>query len=143
MKSRRIAPFIHLLPQWTDNVGHLIVCLPESMTVARTNNSIVRVEDNKDQTVGLVIDCGEVDAVVSAVEMIQDFHYAKRPIRLHSILSTHRHHDHTGGNKELLEHDHGKNIQHIFAGAVEKVPCCNYPLADGDIIPLPFSKPTI
>jgi glyoxylase-like metal-dependent hydrolase (beta-lactamase superfamily II) len=129
--------YIHPLPQWIDNVGYLIVCLPETRTVARTTNSVIRVQDNKDPIVGLVIDCGEMDAVVRAVEMIQDFHYAKRPIRLHSILSTHRHHDHTGGNRDLLDHDLGKHIQYVFGGAVEKVPCCTHPLADGDIIPLP------
>lgn len=128
--------YIHLLPQWIDNVGYLIVCLPEPDTTS-TRNSLIRVEDKKDPILGVVIDCGESDAVVRAVEMIQDFHYGKKRIRLHSILSTHKHHDHTGGNEELLEHDLGKNIEHVFGGAVEKVPRCTDLLADGDIIPLP------
>jgi glyoxylase-like metal-dependent hydrolase (beta-lactamase superfamily II) len=128
--------YIHPLPQWIDNVGYLIVCLPETTTIS-SRNSIIRVEENKDPILGSVIDCGEIDAVVKAVEMIQDFHYGKRPIRLQSILSTHKHHDHTGGNQDLLQHDMGKDIEHVFGGAVEKVPGCTDLLADGDIVSLP------
>ncbi|KAG7353800.1 hydroxyacylglutathione hydrolase [Nitzschia inconspicua] len=128
--------YIHPLPQWIDNVGYLIVCLPEPMTTS-TQNSTIRVEDRKDPILALLIDCGETDAVVRAVEMIQEFHYGNKSIQLQSILSTHKHHDHTGANEELLAHDMGKTIRHIFGGAVERVPGCTDPLADGDVVDLP------
>jgi hypothetical protein len=132
--------YIHPLPQWIDNIGYLIVCLPNPTTVERIENSIVSVDEGKDPILGLIIDCGETEAVVRAIELIQEFHYNQRPIRLKSILSTHKHHDHTGGNKGLLKHSIGKHIQNVFGGAVENVPCCTDPLADGQLIHLPASE---
>jgi glyoxylase-like metal-dependent hydrolase (beta-lactamase superfamily II) len=129
--------YVHALPQWIDNLGYLIVCLPEP-TIERTERSIITVDEGRDPIVGLVIDCGDSDSVVRAVEMIQEFHYNKRPIRLQSILSTHKHHDHTGGNLGLINHPiMGTNIKNVYGGAVEKVPCCTDPLRNGDKVRLP------
>jgi len=119
--------YIHFLPQWLDNIGYLIVCLPEPTT------------ENPYPTppVGFIIDCGEMEAVVRSIELIQEHHYGKTPIRLQSILSTHKHHDHTGGNYGLLNHPIGKDIHQVFGGAVEKVPYCTDLLVDGENIQLP------
>lgn len=125
--------YIHFLPQWLDNVGYLIVCLP---------NSSNRVGMGLSETppVALVIDCGECAAVVRAVELIQKYHYKDLPkIQLQSILSTHKHHDHTGGNAELLKHPMGSNIRKVFGAAVENVPCCTDLLVDGEKVQLPQS----
>ena len=125
--------YIHFLPQWMDNIGYLIVCLPEP-TASRTAGD----DQNATPPVGLVIDCGEMDAVVRSVELIQEYHYSEIPkIRLQSILSTHKHHDHTGGNAGFLKHPMGSNIRRVFGGAVEKVPCCTDLLVDGEKIELP------
>jgi glyoxylase-like metal-dependent hydrolase (beta-lactamase superfamily II) len=129
--------YLHPLPQWIDNVGYLLVCLPEVSQSERIQDSLVRVEDKTVPILGLVIDCGQCDAVVRAVELIQDFHYDKTPIRLESILSTHKHHDHTGGNHDLMKHEMGRHIRYVGGGAVEKVPGCTDGLADGQIVPLP------
>lgn len=118
---------IHFLPQWLDNVGYLIVCLPEPTTV----------DPFPAPPVGLIIDCGEMDAVVRSIELIQEYHYNNKPIRLTSILSTHKHHDHTGGNSGLLKHPMGENIIRVFGGAVEQVPCCTDQLVDGEKVELP------
>lgn len=131
--------YIHFLPQWLDNVGYLVVCLPEPST-----NNIsggVGMDSNATPPVALVIDCGEMEAVVRAVELIQKYHYSSLPkIQLQSILSTHKHHDHTGGNAELLKHPMGNRIRSVFGGAVENVPCCTDYLVDGEKIRLPQFK---
>jgi glyoxylase-like metal-dependent hydrolase (beta-lactamase superfamily II) len=128
--------YIHFLPQWLDNVGYLLVCLPDSST-NKTSRGIGW--DSKSiPPVGLVVDCGEMEAVVRSVELIQKNHYGNLPkIQLQSILSTHKHHDHTGGNAELLKHSMGINIRRVFGGAVENIPCCTDFLSDGEILPLP------
>jgi len=131
--------YIHFLPQWLDNVGYLIVCLPES--IANSSGVPIGRDSNEISPVGLIIDCGEIHAVVRSVELIQKFHYSSMPkIQLQSIASTHRHHDHTGGNASLLKHAMGENIKRVFGGAVEKVPCCTDLLIDGQILELPRHK---
>eukprot|EP00536_Pseudo-nitzschia_multiseries_P003637 jgi/Psemu1/236847/estExt_Genewise1.C_570028 len=131
--------YIHFLPQWLDNIGYLIVCLPEPIATGSVSTTLKG--SHVLPPVGLVIDCGEVDAVVRSVKLIQDFHYKNLPaIQLQSILSTHKHHDHTGGNAALLEHAMGSKIQRVFGGAVEKIPCCTDFLVDGEKIVLPRYK---
>lgn len=134
--------YIHPLPQWVDNVGYLILCLPKPpKTEKKRSNTISIHEGANDPILAVVIDCGHTDAVVKAVKMIQKFHYSKmQPIQIQSILSTHKHHDHTGGNGELLKTEVGKNIDKIFGGAVERVPYCTDFVADGDILTLPNSR---
>ena len=119
--------YIHFLPQWLDNIGYLVVCLPEPTSESSYPSP----------PVGFVIDCGELEAVVRAIELIQDHHYDRTPICVQSILSTHKHWDHTGGNSGFLQHPMGNDISKIFGGAVEKVPCCTDRLVDGDKLMLP------
>eukprot|EP00980_Cylindrotheca_fusiformis_P020711 scaffold7738_cov133-Cylindrotheca_fusiformis.AAC.20 len=117
--------YIHPIPQWLDNVGYLVVCLPPA---------------RKGNIVGLVVDCGEAEAVVRAVELVERFHYGKRQIEIQSILSTHKHHDHTGGNGDLLAHEKGSKITRVFGGAVEKVPHCTDFVTNGELLTLPHSQ---
>jgi len=128
--------YIHFLPQWIDNVGYLLVCLPGPST--SSSNGVIGNDKDLVPPIGLVIDCGEMEAVVRSIELIQKNHYGNFPgIQLQSILSTHKHHDHTGGNSGILKHPMGKNIARIFGGAVDKIPCCTDFLADGDKLYLP------
>jgi glyoxylase-like metal-dependent hydrolase (beta-lactamase superfamily II) len=128
--------YIHSIPQWLDNVGYLIVCLPRPKTEQKSAVKIT-VEDDTDPIVAVMIDCGEAQATVRAVELIQKFHYGKRNVQIQSILSTHKHHDHTGGNGDLLKHQLGSKITRVYAGAVEKVPHCSHPLTNGEKLVLP------
>ena len=129
--------YIHFLPQWLDNVGYLVVCLPEP-PVRIGRNSVEVGRENATPPIALVVDVGEMEAVVRAVELIQQFHYKDLPtIQIQSILSTHKHHDHTGGNAGFLKHPMGSHIRSVFGGAVEDVPCCTDFLADGETIRLP------
>jgi glyoxylase-like metal-dependent hydrolase (beta-lactamase superfamily II) len=128
--------YIHLIPQWLDNVGYLVICLPRPRT-ENTGAVKITVSDDTDPIVAFMIDCGDAQATIRAIEMIKEHHYGKKAIQLQAILSTHKHHDHTGGNKDLLSHPLGKNITRVYGGAVEKVPHSNTLLADGDSIELP------
>lgn len=128
--------YIHPIPQWVDNLGYLVVCLPQP-TIERTERSIITVEEGRDPIVGFIIDSGQCDAVVKTIELIQEYHYNKRSIRLESIVSTHKHHDHTGGNTELLKHAMGSTITRVYGGAVEKVPNCTDHLVNGEKLTLP------
>ena len=128
--------YIHFLPQWLDNVGYLIVCLPKPSIYSSSGR-----DTGATPPVALVIDCGECEAVVRAVGLIQKYHYKDLPkIQLQSILSTHKHHDHTGGNAALLKHEIGKDIKNVFGAAVERIPCCTDFLVDGEKVTLPKSK---
>ena len=128
--------YIHPIPQWVDNIGYLVICLPPSNTEHRSGVKIT-VEHDTDPIVALMIDCGEASAVVRAIELIQKFHYGNKNIQLQSILSTHKHHDHTGGNKGLLNHELGKHITRVYGGAVERVPYCSHRLTNGEKLLLP------
>jgi len=129
--------YIHPIPQLLDNLGYLVVCLPkragsEVLGAVRTSK-----RESSDSIVAIMIDCGEASATIRAIEMIQQSHYRRQPFQIQSILSTHKHHDHTGGNLELMKSKLGSSITKVFAGAVEKVPHCTDPLADGAKITLP------
>lgn len=130
--------YIHPLPQWLDNVGYLIVCIPKKNTEKKRDVAIT-VEDKSECIVAVIVDCGEASATIRLVELIRQYHYRKSPIQVHAILSTHKHHDHTGGNNELMSHAMGSHITKVYGGAVERVPRCTHPLVDGDKIELPKS----
>lgn len=138
--------FVHPLPQLLDNLGYLVVCVPpkeqpRATLVDHCNGPIERisvVSEHERRIVALVVDCGDADAVADQVEVISQRFYESEPIEIHSILSTHKHHDHTAGNKDLMEHPVvGKTIKTVVGGAVEKVPHCNFPVANGEMLPLP------
>jgi glyoxylase-like metal-dependent hydrolase (beta-lactamase superfamily II) len=136
--------YIHPLPQWLDNLGYLVVCLPNQPDITQVDSndsslgriSVTHIPDRR--IVALVVDCGDSTAVLQHIEQISQWHYSGKKIEVQAILSTHKHHDHTAGNRGLLrDKDLKKTIKIVAGGAVEKVPHCNFPVADGDLIPLP------
>lgn len=112
--------FVHALPQLLDNLGYLVVSVPPA----------------GGNLLGIVIDCGDAEAVAQQIYLISEKHYQKRRIHIVSILSTHKHHDHTAGNRALQE-QFKTTLKYIMGGAVEQVPGCNFPLVHGQMIPLP------
>ena len=148
--------FVHPIPQLLDNLGYLVVCLPPPPTHPTTKTtaedgpqlrmSIQTQQDVDTSTlptppmVAFLVDCGDAETVYEQVQLIHETHYPDQPrIRLQTILSTHKHHDHTAGNVPLAQHETmGQHLIHIVGGAVEKVPGCNLPVADGDRVKLPF-----
>lgn len=133
--------YIHPIPQFVDNLGYLVVCLPRPKSEGK-NSKKAKKEAPKEQIEGtivaLLIDCGDSGSVIKAIDLIEKFHYSKNRIEIHAICSTHKHHDHTGGNKDLMKDElRGKTITHVFGGAVERVPGCSHPVANGDILDLP------
>ena len=129
--------YIHPIPQFLDNLGYLIVCLPQSAKSERHEQTNISVQDSSGTIVAIMIDCGEAAATIRAIEMIQQNHYRKKPFQIQAILSTHKHHDHTGGNLGLMKSKLGSSITRVFAGAVEGVPYCTDALADGEKVALP------
>eukprot|EP00554_Chaetoceros_debilis_P002092 CAMPEP_0194085246 /NCGR_PEP_ID=MMETSP0149-20130528/16828_1 /TAXON_ID=122233 /ORGANISM="Chaetoceros debilis, Strain MM31A-1" /LENGTH=818 /DNA_ID=CAMNT_0038768085 /DNA_START=108 /DNA_END=2564 /DNA_ORIENTATION=- len=122
--------FIHPLPQFLDNVGYLIVCLPPK-----------RSGSDPAPIIGILVDCGDAESVIDQVELIKDVHYANvsnNTIVIKALLCTHKHHDHTAGNKGLLEHAViGSTLKDIYGGAIEKVPYCTKLVRNGDLIQIP------
>ncbi len=130
--------FRQLCVSRSDNLGYLIVCVPESKS-EKHNDVVVGVDDISDSIVAVMIDCGEAAATIRILKMIQQFHYRRRKIQVHAILSTHKHHDHTGGNLEFMLHEMGSNVSRVYGGAIERVPQCTHPLVNGDTLELPKS----
>jgi glyoxylase-like metal-dependent hydrolase (beta-lactamase superfamily II) len=150
--------YIHPLPQFMDNLGYLVVCLPaatsskSALTKETTSTgNVLHIDPNANvsgvtQIVAFVVDCGDASAVLQHIQLIRETFYDNSPIHVQSILSTHKHHDHTAGNIDLFntlkdadeDSEYGAGpIKLIFGGAADKVPGCNYPLANGDKLPLP------
>lgn len=124
--------YIHPLPQLLDNIGYLIVCVPPKRRSKRGSPPPI---------LGVLVDCGDADSVLDQIDLIRDVHYANienNMIEIYSLLCTHKHHDHTAGNRGLLKSKLvGATLKNICGGAIEKVPYCNTPVADGDFIKLP------
>jgi hypothetical protein len=89
----------------------------------------------------VLVDCGDADSVMDQIDLIRDVHYANienNTIEVHCLLCTHKHHDHTGGNRGLMRSKIiAATLKNICGGAIENVPYCNTPVVDGDIIKLP------
>lgn len=124
--------YIHTIPQLMDNLGYLVVaCVPSN---DNNNNGAAAAAP----PVAFLVDCGDAETVAQQIHDIGQLHYHKQTIQVHMILSTHKHHDHTAGNRSLLRHRKiGKTIQKVVGGAVERVPCCNTRVANGDVLDLP------
>ena len=138
--------FLHPLPQLMDNLGYLVVCCPESLMImdqeevhlmGHPRDRATLTRRSSQRIVGFVVDCGDAHAVMRQVKLISKTHYGKRKIYVQSILSTHKHHDHTAGNLDLMEGYGRTTVKLVFGGAIEKVPGCNFPLSNGDKLPLP------
>lgn len=117
--------YIHPLPQLLDNLGYLIVCLPETPAGSSTPLGTVTVQDDTTRIVAVLVDVGDAAAVQSHIARVEREFYDSRRIAVQSILSTHKHHDHTAGNVALLESHY---VQEIIGGAVEQVPGTFYRL---------------
>ena len=115
--------YIHFLPQLLDNLAYLVVCCPPSWTDCST-------------IVAFLVDCGDANSCLEQIFEIRDVHYPDYAMDVQSILCTHKHHDHTAGNRGLMKNDL-VSIQQIVGGAAERVPYCNTPVANGDRISLP------
>lgn len=132
--------FVHPLPQLLDNLGYLVVCVPDenapvsSMTNKNTGKVTVMHRRNSN-LVAFVVDCGSAAEVLKQISLISEEHYDKQKILVQSIISTHKHHDHTAGNMALL--NSMESIKLIIGGTVERVPGCNFEVKNGDKIPLP------
>jgi len=127
--------YIHPLPQLLDNIGYLIVCVPQR--IRRSRNS----DEGPPPILGILVDCGDADSVMDQIELIRDVHYANirnNNIEIHALLCTHKHHDHTAGNKALLNDEViGATLKDVYGGAIERVPFCTKPVIDGDFVNLP------
>lgn len=124
--------YIHPLPQFSDNIGYLIVCVPPKSRRSKGPPSPI---------LGILVDCGDATSVMDQIELIRDVHYANirnSDIEIHALLCTHKHHDHTAGNKALLQDEViSSTLKDVYGGAIEKVPYCTKPVVDGDAITLP------
>jgi glyoxylase-like metal-dependent hydrolase (beta-lactamase superfamily II) len=133
--------YIYPIPQFMDNLGYLIVCLPRpperDKKKATTPTTEVSDEEKNPPIVALMIDCGDAQATLKSLELIQKYHYSNKPIQIQTICSTHNHHDHTGGNRDLQTQH--KFVQKIVGSAVARAPYCNTPVINGEIIDLPKS----
>jgi len=146
--------FIHAIPQLLDNVGYLVVCLPplaSSPSSASTNESVEITalansaandfpSTQSRSLVAFFVDCGDAESTADQLQDIIKLHYPKYKysFSLQSLFCTHKHHDHTAGNRGLLDHPrYGRDLKRIHGGAVERVPYCNVPVRDGDMPELP------
>jgi glyoxylase-like metal-dependent hydrolase (beta-lactamase superfamily II) len=137
--------YVHPLPQFLDNLGYLIVILPSTssgpsssssedvvVTVPAAATRIHVTTSHQNRIIGIIVDCGQADAVQDQIRHIRKSFYQMQKIKLHAILSTHKHHDHTAGNVACRN-----LVDLIVGGAVEAVPGCNTFLADQEQVPLP------
>jgi glyoxylase-like metal-dependent hydrolase (beta-lactamase superfamily II) len=119
--------YIHPIPQLLDNIAYLVVCCPPPSSSSNNGST--------GTLVAFLVDCGDASAALYQVNAIRDLHYAdSAAIEIQTVLCTHKHHDHTAGNKDLLEID---SSQSIVGGSVERVPYCNVFVKNGDILDLP------
>ena len=128
--------YIHPLPQLLDNIGYLIVCVPPRIRRSRNSD-----QGPPPPIIGILVDCGDAESVIDQIELIRDVHYANNRnnnIEIHALLCTHKHHDHTAGNKTLLNDEViGATLKDVYGGAIERVPFCTKPVTDGDFVELP------
>eukprot|EP00977_Amphora_coffeiformis_P014726 scaffold4201_cov178-Amphora_coffeaeformis.AAC.21 len=133
--------FLHPLPQLLDNLGYMVVCIPDenapvsSVSEKKSTGKITITSRRNCKIVAFLVDCGNATEVLAQIDLISEAHYNKQKITVQSILSTHKHHDHTAGNVPLQRQL--ESIKLIVGGAVEKVPGCNFEAKNRDQIPLP------
>lgn len=83
----------------------------------------------------LMVDCGDAEEYVEQVNAIRERHYGNREVQLHAVLCTHKHHDHTAGNRGLMEYC--KTLSKVYGAVADRVPECNHTVANGDFLDLP------
>ena len=113
--------YIHMIPQLMDNICYVIIHM--------------ETRQNFSGCVGLkatIVDCGDAIALKYQLKMIHQQHYSGLPmIEITSILCTHKHHDHTAGNRLLFSNY--PNIK-IFGAAVEGVPYATNLVKNYDVL---------
>jgi hypothetical protein len=84
--------YIHPLPQFMDNLGYLIVCVPSSDVASPSPSSSTYEKETKmpdrdeinggaaspsggSALVGILVDCGQASAIESQLELIRNLHY--------------------------------------------------------------------
>lgn len=101
------------VPVNSDNYAYLISC-------------------NEGETV-VAIDPAEPDKIVEA--LAANF---PRTARIRTILTTHKHWDHAGGNRALLQllddDDSTGPPVRVVGGLIDEVEACNVPVRDGDVL---------
>lgn len=115
--------YVHTIPFFLDNLAYLIIFCPPFGVCS--------------DIVGYIVDCGDAEEVRRAVDRVRYVHYGGRPIHIRAILSTHKHHDHTGGNQRLYRTYYPESLKHIYGGAVERVPNVTDLVKNGDKVPVP------
>ncbi|KAL7556933.1 hypothetical protein ACA910_005285 [Epithemia clementina (nom. ined.)] len=138
--------YIHPLPLLIDNLGYLVLCVPDEKEVTVLDStpmgnisSITQQQISPQHIVAFMVDCGDADAAMELISIISELHYDNKKIHVQSILSTHKHHDHTAGNVPFrMNRDNREDFKIIVGGAVERIPGCNYTVANGDMVPLPY-----
>lgn len=183
--------YVHPLPQLLDNIAYLIICLPPpevryplTSRGKRSSLSPNRMSNRNSSTAAdlqsipiwaILIDCGDGPSVMEQIELIRDVHYqqfTKNPFQIHAVLSTHKHHDHTAGNRFLWENfgkiqgtktkkkrrkkNNNKSEENcaedisiwngmmgIVGGAIENVPWGTIKVANGEHIALPGNNPSL
>lgn len=95
------------VPQLSDNYAYLVI-------------------DDAGQTAA-VVDVAEAGPVLKAAEAAG--------VTVDSILSTHHHFDHVGGNTDLVERRKPARVRvYGYAGDRARIPCLTDPLEDGDTL---------
>jgi len=98
--------YVHPLPQLLDNIAYLIICLPPPISNNTDDDGVVLPFNPRIPIWGIIVDCADGPSVLEQVALIRDVHYKpfrKNPFKIHAVLSTHKHHDHTAGNRFLWE----------------------------------------
>jgi len=72
----------------------------------------------------VVVDPGQAEPILSILQ--------QHNLTLDAILLTHHHHDHVGGVLELLQ----ATAAPVYGPANERLPACDYPMAQGDTVTL-------
>lgn len=100
---------IYTIPFMSDNFAYLVKC-------------------NKTKQAAIV-DCGDAKAVLNCLKTIRE----EDEFTLHTILCTHKHHDHCGGNSELLASV--ASIKTVVSGEMEhNCEASNFKVKDGQSI---------
>jgi hydroxyacylglutathione hydrolase len=103
MSSKVFGSFfeVHVVPVLKDNFSYIVRCLRTMETG--------------------IVDASQTEPVLAKLKELE--------VSKLRVLTTHKHWDHSSGNKKLVELYPGIDV---YAGSKDDVPCCTKPLNDGD-----------
>ena len=111
--------YIHCVPQLLDNLCYVIVYLKERKNFGGMKEIKVT-----------IVDCSDAVALEKHLRKIQNQHYTDLPMEVTSVLCTHKHHDHTAGNRLLASTYVGLKV--CLCSYIQVVIlCCNIVIALG------------